>query len=786
MIKTSIFKKSFAFILAITVALSFPSFAASAAGSDIDNELARAVNLGIGAKPSSDPQITYAQFMKMLDHTVELADNSLLTKWKKLLPEARKSEKRMTRFNGMLAIMYTADFLGGNYAEFNADWAHIHDSIGDVWGECVPDNDIWGNWPEKKVNAGFQKSRYTYDWTYHALSYFYSFGRMSVVTKHTIFDYNAAKNSMRPAEKFTYKEALLAALRLYESVKPVSERYATTEDKAILGNANALKSSILNSSTTVKVAGTSYYVANDGNDNNDGLTPATAWATMDKVDHADLKYGDGVFFKRGDLWRIQPVYCKDGVTYSAYGEGEKPRIYASQENSSGADKWKLLAGTKNIWVYYKDMPFCGYMVFNEGESFAQKRWVYWNGTQYVKDGTNDRFSVNELKNLEYFNDIDLKGWNHYVEKDLIVYDCPKTGKLYLRCDEGNPGLIYDSIEIAPKYDQVALLELSKDNVLDNLCIMYYGNCGIIGNGIVQNCELAYFGGANFAFYFSDKRAGGAGGGINVGVTVEAGKGMHIVNNYIHESYDEGITIECGWNGEDYGEKFSDILIQDNLFEKNRHDCWISSFMEERKGIIFKNITYDGNMFLYTGAPSCSKNRETTPEDAGISINDPGERNIENVIVKNNTFYISRFALVFINSGQKEDIKFSGNTYVTNNNAVFLARGYDESTNYYNFSGNAPEQYLNDRSSTILPVSFTPSLVVASATVKAGTKYQIPLANVNSITKVTYKITGGSKYVSVSPKGVVTAQKAGTAKIAVTFSNGINKDITQTFTITVKK
>ena len=142
---------------------------------------------------------------------------------------------------------------------------------------------------------------------------------------------------MRPAEKFTYKEAMLAAVRLYDSVKPISERYATAQDKAILDKAKERKNTIMSSSTDVNITGTSYYVANDGNDNNNGLTPETAWATMDKVDSANLKNGDGVFFKRGDLWRIQPIICKDGVTYSAYGEGEKPRIYASQENAIGAD-----------------------------------------------------------------------------------------------------------------------------------------------------------------------------------------------------------------------------------------------------------------------------------------------------------------------------------------------------------------------------------------------------------------------------------------------------------------
>lgn len=786
MIKTYILKKALALILVVTVTLSIYPSVSLAAENDTDTELARAISLGIGVKSSSNPQVTYAQFIEMLDCTVGLVDPSLVPNWKKLLLKTRYSNKKMTRFNGMLAIMYTANFLGINYTEFNADWSYTNDSIGDIWEQCVPDYDIWGNWPYQKVNAGFKKSDYTYDWSYHALSYFYSFGRMSVISKHTIFDYDTTKNSMRPAEKFTYKEAMLAAVRLYDSAKPISERYATAQDKDILDKAKERKNTIMSSSTVVNITGTGYYVANDGNDNNDGLTPETAWATMDKVDSANLKNGDAVFFKRGDLWRIQPIICKDGVTYSAYGEGEKPRIYASQENAIGADKWKLLAGTKNIWVYYKDMPFCGYMVLNEGENFAQKRWVYWNGQQYVKENTDNRFNVKELKNLEYFNEVDLKGWNHYVDDNLIVYDCPRTGKLYLRCDKGNPGLIYDSIEIAPKYSEVAMFELGKNNVIDNLCLKYYGNCGIIGNGIVQNCELAYFGGANFSFFPSNKGAFGAGGGINVGVTSEDGKGMQIINNYIHESYDEGITIECGWNGEDYGEKYFDILIKNNLFEKNRHDCWISSFMEEKKGIAFKDITYDGNIFMYTGTPSCSKNRESTPEDTGISINDPGERNIENVVIKNNTFYLSRSAMLFIYSGQKEDITFSKNTYVMNNNAAFLNRGYDESKYFYNFSGNAPEQYLKDQTSSILSMSLAPSLVQTSGTTVVGSKYQIRLANVNSITKVTYKISSGSKYISVSSKGAITAKKIGTAKINVTFSNNINKDITQTFTITVKK
>lgn len=59
------------------------------------------------------------------------------------------------------------------------------------------------------------------------------------------------------------------------------------------------------------------------------------------VNHAGkngrLKSGDAVFFERGGLWRGY-LDCAEGVTYSAYGQGEKPRIYGSPENGADPNK----------------------------------------------------------------------------------------------------------------------------------------------------------------------------------------------------------------------------------------------------------------------------------------------------------------------------------------------------------------------------------------------------------------------------------------------------------------
>lgn len=45
--------------------------------------------------------------------------------------------------------------------------------------------------------------------------------------------------------------------------------------------------------------GTAYYVSYSGSDGNDGLSPETARATLEKVNTATLLPGDGVYFERG-------------------------------------------------------------------------------------------------------------------------------------------------------------------------------------------------------------------------------------------------------------------------------------------------------------------------------------------------------------------------------------------------------------------------------------------------------------------------------------------------------
>jgi uncharacterized repeat protein (TIGR02543 family) len=82
-----------------------------------------------------------------------------------------------------------------------------------------------------------------------------------------------------------------------------------------------------------ETAATNYYVSAAGNNAGNGLTPATAWQTISKVNaaFATMAAGDSILFRRGDTFYGAIIVNKSGassrpIVISAYGTGNKPVI----------------------------------------------------------------------------------------------------------------------------------------------------------------------------------------------------------------------------------------------------------------------------------------------------------------------------------------------------------------------------------------------------------------------------------------------------------------------------
>ena len=77
-----------------------------------------------------------------------------------------------------------------------------------------------------------------------------------------------------------------------------------------------------------------YHIANDGNDNNNGLSPNTPWKTIAKVNSTIFDNDSTILFKQGQTFRGSISLSKSptGITIGSYGTGnDKPVIKGSVE-----------------------------------------------------------------------------------------------------------------------------------------------------------------------------------------------------------------------------------------------------------------------------------------------------------------------------------------------------------------------------------------------------------------------------------------------------------------------
>src|SRR5437763_15947745 len=82
-------------------------------------------------------------------------------------------------------------------------------------------------------------------------------------------------------------------------------------------------------------AATYYVSSSGGDDTKDGLTTATAWKSVAKVNAAAFSAGDQILFKRGEVWRESLVPPSSGasgnpIKFDAYGTGDAPMITGYQ------------------------------------------------------------------------------------------------------------------------------------------------------------------------------------------------------------------------------------------------------------------------------------------------------------------------------------------------------------------------------------------------------------------------------------------------------------------------
>lgn len=671
-------------------------------------EITKAKELGILPvewEADFSKEADFDTFYQMMTEFITLCDENALDGWNKKIDRDAFPERSMYRDDALILLLMAAEELEytvNNATEYVFCTQHSVDydamlrqfSWSYAYCDINREVDLYAS-AEMKDETFFRVPNAATRWLQR---------RMDISQGKHFLDCDEELN-FHLDEVLTREDAVLAVVRLYNSEFAEYDATENVREKseaelAMLQQAEEMKLAIRDSMDEMPCSGTAYYVSNDGNDQNDGRSPETAWATLDKVNEAKLQRGDGVYFERGDLWRGQ-LWAQEGVIYSAYGDGEKPRIYASPENGANPEKWSLLEGTDNIWVYYKDMLDCGALVFNNDKSFATK--------------IAPRYINGYLSTLEEGKFFDVKkelnrDLTFFSEANSILYDgmpfhpqvgdvCDRgvwgdvVGTLYLRCDEGNPGEMFDSIEFMVRENIVLPAD---DAVFHNLCLKYTGFHGIGGPGDfdVAFCEIGWCGGSPQCY---DEN----GYPICGGNAVECGGNTEhysVTDCYIYQCYDTGVSHQYGG-----GVVMKNILYARNVIEYV--DAGLEVFFDENTSRM-ENVLVEDNYFMYCGygwyRGILGKNNSY-----GCCYQGHEYLNIaENFRMENNVFYLSTGPLIATQTQEQYLPVFSGNTYLQNPNGI-LAKWPDPETGkptYYTFNENAMEyikEILGDETGIIL-------------------------------------------------------------------------------------
>ena len=381
------------------------------------------------------------------------------------------------------------------------------------------------------------------------------------------------------------------------------------------------------------VSATTYYVKNGGSDAADGLSDATAWATVAKVateaNASRFLPGDNILFKRGSLWRetlnvptVTVGVLAGRIVFGAYGSGADPRL--SGANVVGG--WTLSASGTN--TYQAPLATQTYMVTRQPTG---------SDIIFMHKGA----SATTLTDNQWF-------WS--------------GGVLYVRSDAGNPAGIGTTIEAAQRnscvttsgangadYITIENFDLGQTNsgviVIDggatywkvlNCRIRFCESRTVAGAGIHASCAnfiardniidyalgdgILLYGGLDSIIqgnHITNIRKGNNPGGDGIQLTSDtpnAVNGFQILDNYVNvQNTDAGkgcIIQEAGGNG----------IVSGN-------QCYYGNFGIEVNG---DNIVVENNICAFVGV-------EQNPSfAAGLFMSQ--KANCDNVTWRNNLVY----------------------------------------------------------------------------------------------------------------------------------------------------
>ena len=397
-------------------------------------------------------------------------------------------------------------------------------------------------------------------------------------------------------------------------------------------DAAKLRKEILDAKDTIKAKGTTWYISNDGDDNNDGSSPEKAWKTTNAIaiNEYKIKEGDAVLFNRGDIFR-GTFKTLDGVSYGAYGKGDKPTIYGCKTNYA-EEVWRRTSEENIYALIYTSTADVGMIIFNHGEARGNKK----------------------LKNV------------FECDEDYDFYHDASVGVVYVYCSKGKPSDVFYDIELLYNKSIISIPNKSENVYIENLSLKYTGAFGIsVGMPVkgvtIKNCEIGWIGGSIHRAASQTRY----GNGIQFyGQTNDA-----VVDHcWIYQVYDAGLTHQYSGAPDGNPEMNAEnITYTNNLVEFCAYSLeyfWNWKVDGEpvfNPNVYMKDILVENNIMRFSGY-GISEDRPD-PMNMGHVITSVSQNYSINFVVKNNIFDTGKLRLFAARTTTGANPTFSNNVYI---------------------------------------------------------------------------------------------------------------------------
>ena len=354
-----------------------------------------------------------------------------------------------------------------------------------------------------------------------------------------------------------------------------------------------------------------YHVSNDGSDDADGLSPETAWKSVERLHNQWFDPGDTIKFRKGDTFRETFFMTTSGtvdqpIVLTSYGDGDKPLFTLPL-----LDGWEDLGNgvfrspfngseLSGVWEdHVPVMPRASDRTLTDGQWFANGSHLYYRPSS----GHANNHEISAIDRIYSFNSGIWLSDLHYVTVSNLSFKGMPVGVYSRDFNQGTQGLQIRNCDF--HYCQSAIFLLPDVNHNRNAIIdgnYFYRNHNGVRffttsalapgpnvNGRHLNCQItnnefdeegSYDGKNRWDYGFTDYEA----------IGLQNFSGGLIADNYIHDGVSIGIII-YNFKGETSD---NNVITRNRIIDNNRVSLFFTG--EDNRGAA--DYSYSGNMISH--------------------------------------------------------------------------------------------------------------------------------------------------------------------------------------------